>query len=331
MVYDCFSFFNELDLLEIRLNVLKDVVDRFVLVEATITHTGIPKPLYYEQNRTRFSNFADKIIHIVVDDFSAADSSRTPRERAWSIENIQRNAIVEGLSEAKPEDTVLISDLDEIPSPESVQETIGMAGVTRLGLMQYNYFLNFHNYSSPEWRLGTQALDYATFLSPETYRHFSFNEFVVQAVNVVPSASMIRFRRSDRIRHRAGWHFSYQGGVQMVRRKIEAIAHTEFNTEKTHTDQWILKRIQRGEDIFMRGDRFFPEPLDGRFPQYLVLNADRYRKMLIPADEKSLESDRWARKWVSVRGRIRRGVIRCIPDSLMPMMVRLRNAFLNIR
>ena len=54
MVYDCFSFFNELDLLEIRLNVLKDVVDKFVLVEATRTHTGRPKPLYYEENKARF-------------------------------------------------------------------------------------------------------------------------------------------------------------------------------------------------------------------------------------------------------------------------------------
>jgi len=74
MIYDCFTFFNELDLLEIRLNVLKDVVDRFVLVEATQTFTGRPKPLYYKENAARFAAFADRIIHVVVDDFSAADS-----------------------------------------------------------------------------------------------------------------------------------------------------------------------------------------------------------------------------------------------------------------
>ena len=55
MTYDCFSFFNELDLLEIRLNVLKDAVDKFVLVEAGETHSGKPKPLYFKENEARFA------------------------------------------------------------------------------------------------------------------------------------------------------------------------------------------------------------------------------------------------------------------------------------
>ena len=58
MIYDCFTFFNELDLLEIRLNVLRDVVDRFVLVEAGETHTGKRKPLYFRENAARFAAFA---------------------------------------------------------------------------------------------------------------------------------------------------------------------------------------------------------------------------------------------------------------------------------
>ena len=55
MIYDCFTFFNELDLLEIRLNILAEHVDRFVLVEANRTHTGITKPFFFEANRARFS------------------------------------------------------------------------------------------------------------------------------------------------------------------------------------------------------------------------------------------------------------------------------------
>ena len=82
MVYDCFSFFNELDLLEIRLNVLKDVVDKFVLVEATRTHTGAEKSLYFKENEARFSAFRDRIVHIVVDDFTLADAASSIRERA---------------------------------------------------------------------------------------------------------------------------------------------------------------------------------------------------------------------------------------------------------
>ena len=67
MVYDCFPFFNELDLLEIRLNVLKDGVDRFVIVEAGETHTGKPKPFYFEENRGRFAEFLARFEYVKVD------------------------------------------------------------------------------------------------------------------------------------------------------------------------------------------------------------------------------------------------------------------------
>lgn len=75
MVYDCFTFFNELDLLEIRLNTLDSVVDRFVLVEANKTFSNMEKPLYFKENEGRFEKFKDKIIHIVVEDFPEFDNA----------------------------------------------------------------------------------------------------------------------------------------------------------------------------------------------------------------------------------------------------------------
>ena len=95
MLYDTFPFFNELDLLEIRLHELASVVDRVVLVEATRTHSNLPKPLYYAENRARFAPFADKIIHIVVEDTpDTAD--------AWAIERFQRDCILRGLQNCRP-------------------------------------------------------------------------------------------------------------------------------------------------------------------------------------------------------------------------------------
>ena len=91
MIYDCFSFFNELDLLEIRLNVLKDVVDKFVLVEAGETHTGKPKPLYFKENEARFAAFRDRIIYVAIERFPEVCTT------SWARENWQRNAIAEGL------------------------------------------------------------------------------------------------------------------------------------------------------------------------------------------------------------------------------------------
>lgn len=331
MIYDCFSFFNELDLLEIRLNILKDVVDKFVLVEASVTHTGKPKPFYFEENRGRFAAFDDKIIHVKVDDFSAADCTRTPRERAWAIENLQRNSIVKGLVGANPDDSIIISDLDEIPSPDAVRRSVGLSGITRLGMMQCNYFLNYRNYTSPEWTLGTQILSYATFADTKTYVGFRFNEFVIESVNDIPSASSVRFMKPTRVFHAGGWHFSYQGGVEKIQTKIKSIAHTEFDNDKTHSVAWIQARIANGEDVFLRGDRFFAEFLDERYPAYLRANASRYADMLLPVDEPYLRRTQGARRKAIVCGAIRRGLIRCVPEILVPFAVRVRNRMLKIR
>ena len=123
MIYDCFSFFNELDILEIRLNTLNEVVDKFVLVEAPWTFTGNPKPLYFEENKERFKLFLDKIIHIVADQ-PPVSPTVTERENAWIRESHQRNSINAGLNNAKNNDLIIISDLDEIPNPQIIKKII---------------------------------------------------------------------------------------------------------------------------------------------------------------------------------------------------------------
>lgn len=116
VVYDCFQFFNELDILKIRLNVLAPVVDRFVISEATETFSGLKKPLYYEENKHLFAKFADKIIHVVVDD--------TPQGGTHERDTFQKNAVTRGLSNCKDEDIILFSDLDEIPNPDKICEIL---------------------------------------------------------------------------------------------------------------------------------------------------------------------------------------------------------------
>src|SRR3954464_1583382 len=99
MIYDCFTFFNELDLLEIRLNELDPVVDKFVLVEATKTHQGKDKPLYFLENKARYEKFLAKIIHVVVNEYPDYEG-----KSAWLLEHHQRNMIIEGLKECKSGD-----------------------------------------------------------------------------------------------------------------------------------------------------------------------------------------------------------------------------------
>ena len=103
MVYDCFQFFNELDILKLRMHVLNDVVDKFVISEATVTFSGEKKPLYFQENREMFKEFEDKIIHKVVDD-TPMDTS------AFMRDSHQKCAVARGLEGAKDDDIVIFSD-----------------------------------------------------------------------------------------------------------------------------------------------------------------------------------------------------------------------------
>ena len=116
-VFDCFTFFNELDLLEVRLNELAPVVDVFVIAEATRTFTGKEKPLYFKENSARFAPFLDRMVHVVVDDFPDTSSS-------WTREIHQRDCVRRGLASAGPEDILLLSDVDEIPRAGSVAQML---------------------------------------------------------------------------------------------------------------------------------------------------------------------------------------------------------------
>ena len=112
-IYDCFPFFNELEILEIKLNELYDHVDHFVLVECTETFSGKPKPLYFAENKQRFSRFLDKIIHIVV-------MEHFPTDIPWDRELYQKDQIMQGLTNCHDEDIIIIEDLDEIISAKKL-------------------------------------------------------------------------------------------------------------------------------------------------------------------------------------------------------------------
>src|SRR5687767_9061046 len=121
MLFDCFTFFNELELLEIRLHELSDVVDFFVLAESHTTFSGRPKSLYYEESKRRFSDYQDRIIHVVSSDLETDD--------AWAREEHQRNSLLHGLRNCLPDDIVMVSDVDEIPKREAVKRAVGLLGI----------------------------------------------------------------------------------------------------------------------------------------------------------------------------------------------------------
>lgn len=233
-VVDAVCFFNELDLLELRLNELDPVVDRFVIVEANRTHKGTLKPLYYAENKARFAAFESKIVHIVCPLMDDGDGLPAIRRR----EMTQRNAILQGLRDCADDDIVLISDCDEIPRSHCVVTSLDDGMVVTY--LQKLYYYNFNTYAPDRVWPGTRAcrVSDARALSPHVIRNG-----LAQPDTIYPIMRHI----SD-----AGWHYSYFGGVVAIHNKMTEFLHQELVTDENITARAISEKVARGVDIWGR-------------------------------------------------------------------------------
>ena len=233
MIYDCFTFFDELDLLELRLRTLDSVVDRFVLCEAPFTFRGKHKPLYFAESAARFAPWKDKIVALVYPGPARED----PWENEWS----QRDYLATALSACDPEDLIMLSDCDEVPDPRNVgarpQEKLVLAHRQRMSVGYVNRI------SLMPW-LGTRSL---------------------------PRRNLERCGRLRDVRQLAqsdveiiegGWHFTYLGGADAIARKFMSYAHTEFDlpyfTDRRRIEIEYASSVDT-EPVAI--DASFPEPL----------------------------------------------------------------------
>ena len=278
MVYDCFPFFNELDILEIRLNELYDVVDKFVLIEADRTHQNKPKPFVFEENKERFAKFSDKIIHIKVTKYPLFIPLINPFS-AWKIERYQRDYIKKALVDCQPEDIILISDLDEIPNSIVLKQLInkGISKIYGLKMDMFIYFLNnkliFDGGSNMDKEEAKSGIWHSTAVLP--YKLLKKSPSKIRRI-------IMRTKRRGEVYEivpNAGWHFTYIGGVKKIVEKLEAFAHAEYNLQQYKDENHILELIKSGKDIFGR-DLEFEIIEDKEFlPNYLKSpeSIDKYK------------------------------------------------------
>lgn len=271
-VYDCFLFFNELDLLEIRLNELNDVVDKFVLVESSLTHSSKKKPYYFEQSKDRFKDFLHKIVHVKVDDTPdippRAGRMGTFHNR-HDIEWFQRDCAGRGLTSCADEDLILLSDVDEIPRPESIKKAAELLMRDKNAIVSfkqnlYYYYINGlcmkGNTAEPWW--GTTACLYKRYPGAQNMRNTKANNG-----NVVTDS---------------GWHFSYIGGADSIALKIESFSHAEFDNDVVKDRNRINKVIESGVDLFERHDkpRQVYVKLDESFPKHILNNREKFAHLI---------------------------------------------------
>lgn len=268
-IYDCFTFNNELDLLELRLEEMSSGVDYFVIVEADHTFQGQPKPLYLKDNWARFSRWHDQIIHVVVKDM--------PNDgNAWHNEHHQRNSIMRGLESADEDDLIIIGDVDEILRASTLelvrQDQRDLVGFR---MPYFNFRLNYMLLKDKEtyhvWTVGSRKKYIIP--NPENFRNRRFG------------LQTTRYNYDDgsvKVYEHAGWHFTYLGDSNWVRNKIQSFAHSELNRPD------VLDRIDV-EDMMNRGVGFNPlnplpfikVKLDDYFPRAVVADPVKYADYIV--------------------------------------------------
>lgn len=264
-IYDTFTFFNEIELLDIRLNILNDVVDYFVIAEATKTFQNKEKPLYFKINKNLFSSFSHKIIHIVIEDMPDSDDTRI-------MESHQRNAIYRGLSECKSNDQILLSDLDEIPNPNEVLNAAKIYGLKMFEQKLYYYYLNKESMelSFLPWSI---MFNYSLLTTPQDMREKlkAIQSSYLTNKQAIGVAKLIK---------NGGWHFSYLGGVDAILNKIKSFADPEYGKPKYRDAGRIRTAIKNGTDLFGRNLSFVTVPIDRNFPDYIRMNKAKFKNLI---------------------------------------------------
>jgi beta-1,4-mannosyl-glycoprotein beta-1,4-N-acetylglucosaminyltransferase len=283
-LFDSFTFFNELDLLEIRLHELAPVVDRFVIAEAPVTFRGKSKPLHFQENRERYAPFLDRIIHVVLrpEEIPSGTSSSDD----WAREHAQRNRLADGLRDAAPDDLILLSDVDEIPR-SSVLEALKRSPpapneVICLELRMFYYFLNLE--SPQRWQRNGPRCVLRRNLPPvlQALRD-------VKGVDTTPLGNLrraaINWRNFGRpVRRRAiadsGWHFTYLGSPAAIQEKLAAIAGTGKTPDDFYDTNRLAARIKRQVGVGNDEQQLAFTMIDSSFPAHLRANIDRYRRFV---------------------------------------------------
>tara|TARA_R110001592_G_scaffold317062_2_gene593734 strand:+ start:11702 stop:12568 length:867 start_codon:yes stop_codon:yes gene_type:complete len=271
-IYDTFMFFNEFDLLEVRLEYLYDLVDKFVITEADITQSGEKKPLYFQENRERYSKWEDKIIYNKVTnvprDFTLRDRDDNTNKilnymsdykfyphDVWRYDNetYQKECILLALTECDDNDLILFSDLDEIPRKDVIKKltSVDFPSDTHITLQQTmcQYYVNVKK--DEIWH-GTTVFPYSL------VKDFSCGLNTTRCADGIERG----VKMAD-----SGWHLTFLGGIEKIKEKIRAYGHQEFNNDFILNN--VEDNVKNNRDIFYRVGHTFQDIEMDYFPEEL--------------------------------------------------------------
>ena len=264
-IYDCFQYFNEDHMVELRLNILDEYVDYFVISESTRTHQGKSKKINFDVNK--FKKFKHKIIFIIADykkeiDFDIHKGGESP------VEQHQRNSLIEGIKDAKPDDYIVLSDSDEIPDFKKIKDIDLTKKYLAFSQKMFMYKLNLQNLDESNW-IGSKITKKKYIKSMQDLRNLKFKKYP--------------FWRVDKYNQEiiyGGWHFSFLQTPQQILSKIKSFSHGEFNKEDID-EKKIQEKILKNQDIFERNNELVKITIDEEYPDYIINNKEKLSNWII--------------------------------------------------
>ena len=293
-IYDCFMFFDEEVLLDLRLNIMDRYVSKFIITEATYTHSGQPKNLTFDIKK--FKKFANKIIYIPVDDppptlltINENDDEKVKGEKlilnGYKRDNYQRQMLQKGLVNANPEDLIFISDIDEIPNLEEIN--LGEIKNKLIFFKQKMFYYKFNLfYESFPW-YGTKACKNKHFLTPQWLRNIKYKKYPLWRLDIIFSK---RKYNTIYLVENGGWHFTSVKSPEDIEKKLLNFAH-HYDYEKSGIKSNELKKMIKEKKVFYdhnvdkkknkwKGSSIL-KPLDlSEMPGYLSQNYKKYSDWL---------------------------------------------------
>ena len=287
-------FFDEEQILDLRLNVLNETVDFFVIVESIYNHRGEKRELIFDKNK--FGKFKNKIIYIIHDEIpkqvetvnqndSESEKNRKYIMNAVYRENSQRNYISQGIKEAEKNDIILISDVDEIPKFENIniREITNKIIMFKQYMFHYKYNLVLPNF---KWT-GTKAVRKKNLISPQWLRNTKDRNYPIYRIDTFFSKKKYN---NIKIIEDGGWHFSNIKTPKMLNHKFRSyLHHIEFDKAKINEND-IQKLINNKQAVYnlavdQRGSKVgngaILENFDNKkLPPYIRNNIEKYRDWL---------------------------------------------------
>ena len=293
-IFDCFMYFDEEQVLDLRLNVLYQNVDYFVIVESIYNHKGEKRNLLF--NSQKFEKFNDKIIYLVYDKIPqlVEPIKETDNEKekdgkyimnALYRENAQRDFILEGLKSAKKDDLILISDVDEIPKLSSVNlnQIKNEIILFKQDMFYYKYNLSLPNF---KWT-GTKAVKKKNLASPQWLRNIKDRKYPFYRIDTFFSDKKYI---NIKIINDGGWHFSNIKSPEMIEHKLRSyLHHREFDQVSLSIEE-INELVKKKQAIYdLRVDKRVNKVGNGvilenfemkKLPNHINDNIDKYKNWL---------------------------------------------------